>query len=176
MKTERQKLEHEFNIFKLGLERIGKEITIDDYIRKKEKKSILIKALNELMKEDSLYISRLLYTSSDENFFVNVDKNEDIKKLESIICWLDKNLQDRKTSLRVNAVATIAKERGAAEAVAKFRSIKEYKVVEFADIVKRHPNTIRSDYKKGKIEGRQDSKGIWIDASALACYGITNDQ
>lgn len=52
----------------------------------------------------------------------------------------------------------------------KQNAIKWYSVKEFATLVNLHPHTIRKYYNSGKLNGRQDTKGIFIDATELEKY------
>jgi len=139
-------------------------ITIDDYIELHD----AILHLKALFAVDWRILSDFLYASQRKYLVELMEESEDgVDKAQIIARWLDRvaSASAEEHTLAQGFTKGISEsEKRHVEAI---NAITEYSVKEFAELIGVHPHTVRARYKKGELQGRQDSKGIFIAASEL---------
>ena len=139
-------------------------ITIDDYIELHD----AILHLKTLFAVDSRTLCDFLYASQRKYLVELMEESEDgVEKAQILANWLNRVASVKAEEHTLSQGVTkgiIESKRRHLEAI---NAITEYSVKEFAELIGVHPHTVRARYKKGELQGRQDSKGIFIAASEL---------
>lgn len=173
MKTKRAIVNKELQILNKRLSKYGHTpIEFEHYMEMKEALSNITDNLVGLFNNDHRLLVEFLFTPSTTNMFEHAmaTSSNGAEKLQSLINWLEKieKRQGRNTIFIKGVEEGI--EKIEKEIEEKQNAIKWYSVKEFATLVNLHPHTIRKYYNSGKLNGRQDTKGIFIDANELEKY------
>lgn len=165
MKTEREIINKKVTAVNDRLKRFNRPgITMDDYIELHD----VILHLKTLFAVDWLTLREFLYASQRKDLVELMEVSEDgVEKARIIAKWLDVVASarvEKHTLTQGFAKGMSASKRRHIEAI---NAITEYSVKEFAKLIGVHPHTVRARFKKGELQGRQDSKGIFIAASEL---------
>ena len=173
MKTKRAIVNKELQFLNKRLSKFGyTPIEFEHYMEMKEALSNITDNLVGLFDNDHRLLVEFLYTPSTTNMFETAmaTSSNGAWNLQSLINWLEKikKRQDRNT-IFIKGIEK-GREKIEKEIEEKQNAIKWYSVKEFATLVNLHPHTIRKYYNSGKLNGRQDTKGIFIDANELEKY------
>lgn len=165
MKTEREIINKKVKAVNDRLKRFNRPgITMDDYIELHD----VILHLKTLFAVDWLTLREFLYASQRNDLVELMEVSEDgVDKARIIAKWLKVVASVKAEEHTLSQGVTkgiIESEKRHLEAI---NAITEYSVKEFAELIGVHPHTVRARYKKGELQGRQDSKGIFIAASEL---------
>lgn len=168
MKTNQVSQEIEQYIRKLGYPsriRCNIVITNDDYNKIKTDERDAAKALETLLScQDSFMWRNLDYRKKLIEIFKKYCSDRQFSKTEVLM----RNLEKLSKCAIKQYIEEISIQKGMQD---KFIQTKQAEierrttyigVKEFAKLVNRHPNTIRSDFHRNKIIGKQTSKGILI--------------
>jgi hypothetical protein len=173
MKTKREINNAELKVLNKRLRRWGHApIDFNHYMEIKGTMSNITDNLVGLFDKDHRLLVEFLFTPSTINMFETAiaTSSNGAQTLHSLINWLEKieKRQDRNTIFFKGIEK--GREKIEKEIEEKQNAIKWYSVKEFATLVNLHPHTIRKYYNSGKLNGRQDTKGIFIDANELEKY------
>lgn len=182
MKTKREIVNEELRVLNARLRLRGRQSMIN-FKRYLEIKSIMLNLTDRVIDLCSIkpryLVNEFLYMESTVNDFktavVSRCSEHEIRFLGE---WLkiaaNEIEKHRFPSMHLTELEKLAnaiiEDRNREKEKEKENNRKWYSVKEFATLVNLHPHTIRKYYKSGKLNGRQDTKGIFIDANELKKY------
>ena len=159
------------------LHRCGSDLQLQkqDFIELEEKQKQFSKAVVDLLKYDPIILNASI-PYIDAHLFEEIGK-ERIKLSKDGIQALISTL-----NLVIVAASNQKQTYEAMDLGRKLESIshrentpKEYSVKEFAELTHLHPHTIRKRFKAKELQGRKDSKGIFIAATELERFKTQNN-
>lgn len=169
METKLSSLKNRLYCINNQLHRCGSDIQLNkqDIIELEEKEKQFSKAVVDLLKYDPIILN-VVVPYIDALLFEEIGK-ESIKLskdgMQALIYTLNLVIVAASKQKQCNEAMQIGR---MLEAISHIENTpKEYSVKEFAELTNLHPHTVRRRFKAKELQGRQDSKGIFIAATEL---------